>query len=93
LIYGCTAAPSAKDWNTTNNDPETVTFSWEVSTISVDVPGMKPTAHIVIDSTLVDATALQKLEDALYGTESEEAHLPLPEEIASIFKSTKTVEA
>ena len=33
---------------------EAITFSWELTTTPVEVPGMKPTASITIDSTKVD---------------------------------------
>jgi hypothetical protein len=39
---------------------------------------------VTIDSTKVDATKLKALEDVLYGSESEEARLPLPDEIATL---------
>lgn len=86
LIYGALAAPSEKAYSTINDSPEAITFSWEVSTTPVEVPGMKPTACITIDSTKVDKGKLKQLEDKLYGTESSgEATLPLPSEIATIF--------
>lgn len=85
LIYGALAAPSEKAYGTVNDSPEAITFSWEISTTPVDVPGMKPTACITIDSTKVDADKLAALETILYGSESEEAKLPLPEELATIF--------
>lgn len=81
LIYGCFAAPSESAHNTINDSPEATTLSWEVSTTPVNVTGMKPTASIVIDSTAADATKLAALEAVLYGSESEEARLPLPDEV------------
>lgn len=84
LIYGCLAAPSEKAYGTVNESPEAITFSWELSTTPVAVPGMKPTACITIDSTKVDSAKLKALEDALYGTSDKEAHLPLPEELATL---------
>lgn len=86
LIYGALAAPSEKAYATVNDSPEAITFSWEISTTPVEVPGLKPTAELTIDSTKVDAEKLKKLEDILYGTEDQEARLPLPTEVAEIFK-------
>lgn len=88
LLYGCLAAPSEKGYATVNDSPEAITFSWEVKTTPVNVSGegLKPTASITIDSTKVDPVKLKKLEDMLYGTESEEAQLPLPDAVAAIFK-------
>lgn len=85
LIYGAKAAPSEKAYATVNDSPEAITFSWELSTTPVDVPNLKPTASLVIDSTKADATKLAALEAILYGSESTEARLPLPEEVARIF--------
>ena len=84
LIYGSKAAVSEKAYATVNDSPEAMTMSWECTTTPVAVPNFKPTAHIEIDSTKVDAVKLKALEDILYGTESEEAYLPLPEEVISI---------
>lgn len=86
IIYGATAAPSEKSYATINDSPEAITFSWEVNCTPVEVEGFKPTASLVIDSTKVDAEKLAALEAKLYGDESTEAMLPLPAEIAAIFK-------
>lgn len=88
IIYGALAAPSEKAYATINDSPEAITFSWEVTTTPVNVEGFKPTACITIDSTKVPAEKLKSLEDVLYGTESEEAHLPLPAEIITIIGKT-----
>lgn len=84
IIYGCLAAPSEKGYATINDSPEAITFSWEVTTTPVNVTGAKPTASITIDSTKADDTKLAALEDILYGNESEEARLPLPDEIKTL---------
>ena len=84
LVYGCTAAPSEKGYATINDSPEAITFSWEVTTTPVDVPGFKPTAHIEIDSTKVKPEDLAKIKAKLWGSASEEATLPLPNEIKTL---------
>ncbi len=84
LVYGCLAAPSERSHQTVNDSPEAETMSWEVSTTPVTVTGAKPTAHLTINSTTVTAEVLAALEAVLYGSETEEARLPLPDEIATI---------
>ena len=86
IIYGAKAAPSEKAFATINDSPEAVTFSWEVSTVPVPVEGHKPTSTLVIDSTKVDAEKLAAIEAKLFGSESEESTLPLPDEIAAMLK-------
>ena len=84
LIYGATAAPSEKAYNTINEDPEAITFSWELSTTPVNVTGHKPTASLTIDSTKADPTKLAELVKILFGETETEPRLPLPDEIAQL---------
>lgn len=84
IIYGALAAPSEKAYATINDSPEAITFSWGISTTPVNVTGYQPTASVTIDSTKVNAEKLTALEDILYGSASEEARLPLPNEIATL---------
>ena len=93
LIYGCLAAPSEKAYNTINDSPEAITFSWEVSTTPVSVKGFKPTSQITIDSTKIaegKKAKLTELEDILYGKDGDggsatDPRLPLPDEVATLF--------
>lgn len=84
LVYNCLAAPSQKAYNTINDSPEAITFSWEISTTPVEVTGFKPTAQITIDSTKADATKLAALEAILYGSAEIEPRLPLPDEVKTL---------
>ena len=89
LIYGCKASPSERQYQTINDSPEAITFSWEITTIPINVSGHKPVSCITIDSTKADATKLGNLEKILYGTpasgndEAVDARLPLPDEVIS----------
>lgn len=85
LIYGAIAKPSEKAYQTINDSPEAITFSWELATTPVLVTGKKPTASLVIDSTKANAATLQALEDILFGTLGADPRLPLPDEIAALF--------
>lgn len=86
MIYGALAAPSEKGYQTINDSPEAITFSWELSTTPVNVEGFKPTASLTIDSTKADPSKLAALEKILYGDTNPEAEarLPLPDEIATL---------
>lgn len=86
IIYGAQASPSEKSYETINDSPDAITFSWELNTTPVPVTGHKPTASIVIDSTKCDAAKLTTLEEILYGTAGQsgtDARLPLPAEVIS----------
>ena len=78
---------------TVNDSPEPINPSWEITTTPVDVPGYKPTARLIITSTKVDPAKLKALEDILYGTEDQDARLPLPEEVIQLLKPSEAVTA
>lgn len=91
IIYGALAAPSEKAYETINDTPEAITFSWEISTTPVNVNGSKPTSTIVIDSTKANPEKLAALEVILFGADAPngegtgtDPRLPLPDEIATL---------
>lgn len=88
LVYGAKASPSERSYASVNDSPEALELSWECTTTPVAVKGHKPSAHIEIDSTKIDADKLTKIEDMLYGKDGGEpatdARLPLPDEIIQI---------
>ena len=92
LVYGALAAPSEKNRQTINEDPETTTMSWEISTTPVEVDGFEPTSHLEIDSTTADPEKLAALETILYGKDPTtlegpdgvDPRLPLPDEVATL---------
>lgn len=89
LVYGAKAAPSEKAYNTINDSPEAITFSWEITTTPVNVEGFKPTAHIEFDSTVLSEAQMAAIEALVYGSEAEgsNAKLPLPSEIKTALQS------
>lgn len=93
IIYGALAAPSERAYNSVNDSPEAATLSWELSTTPVSIAGFKPTAHLEIDSTKVETTKMAALEAILYGSESTEARLPLPNEIVTLLKGEEDPDA
>lgn len=84
LVYGALAKPSSKAYKTASDTPEAITMSWELTTTPVAVTGMKPAAHLEIDSTKTDSTKLAALEKILYGTADVEPRLPLPDEVKTL---------
>lgn len=84
LVYGAMASPSERSYATVNESPEAMTLSWEFTTTPINVEGFKPTAHVEIDSTKIDAEKLKSLEAILYGSEEAEARMPLPDELVEL---------
>lgn len=93
LLYGGSASPSERAYETVNDSPDAITFSFEISTTPIPLSGkdpstgkpFKPVSIIIIDSTEADPDTLKKLEDILQGTEDTEPRLPLPDEVYQLF--------
>ena len=84
LVYGALASPTERAYATVNDSPEAITMSWEFSTTPVTVKGFEPTSLVTIDSTKVNAEKLAAFEAIIYGSEEQEARLPLPDEVATL---------
>ena len=85
IVYNATASPSERSYETINDSPDAITFSWEVTTTAVPVNGYKPISTITIDSTKADATKLDNLEAILYGGKNTDPTLPDPATVLSTF--------
>lgn len=86
LVYNMTVSPSERSYQTHNDSPDAVTFSWEfeATPVNTGVDGLKPTATIDIDSRKVPKEKLTKIENKLYGDETDGPTLLLPKDIKAI---------
>lgn len=89
LVYNCKASPSERTFNTVNDSPEAIEFSWSISTTketvgSITVGGTttayKPIAMITIDSrefkTSAQKAALKAFEEQLWGRDADATATP-----------------
>lgn len=78
FIYNAKVAPSERSYETINENPNALLFSWGFSTVPVDVTtdGFLPTAYVVIDSTKIDAAKLAAIKKIVYGDEEVDPSLP-----------------
>lgn len=89
IIYGCKCSPSEKNYQTINDSPDAITFSWEVNSTPVNVTNHKPTSCLVIDTTKISEAALTAIEDALYGKNGEDTaatdpKILMPDEVIAL---------
>lgn len=85
IVYNALAGPSTRNYKTTNNSPEAMELSWDITTIPEYLSTFRPTAHFVVDSTKADPIALGYLESILYGTTQLDPRLPTPTELKNLF--------
>lgn len=88
LVYNALAAPSEKTFDTLGDAPEAIAFSWDFTTTPIVVaPGIKPMAHITIDSTRISPLMLRLIEQKLYGTSSTPPTFMLPQDIITLYET------
>ena len=88
LVYGAKVSPSSRERNTVNDTPAGVELAWDFTTTPIAIPGADPSAHLVIDSTKIEADKLKAIEELIYGTEAGTTNpkMPTPQAIIDILK-------
>lgn len=94
IIYGAKVAPTERSYETVNNDPNAITFSWAFTTTPAEVTtdGFKPTAYISVDSTKVTPEIFQSVVDAVYGTAEKEPTLPSIDDLITLVSTGAVAE-
>lgn len=93
ILWGCTASPSEKAYQTINDSPEAITFSWEISSTPLPCGDFKPTAYMEIDCKKANETDLAALKSMLYGTAGSggnDPYLPMPADVVSRMSTTNS---
>lgn len=84
ILYGLTATPAPVTAKTMDSNVNPIEFSWDFTGIpqGTDVL-IRPTAHLMFDTTKVNAALLATLTDLLYGTSSAASLLPALSDITT----------
>lgn len=85
LIYNVTAIPQQQTFTTLTAEPSVTEFEWSITAVPEEIPGFRPTAHLVIETANMDPWLLEDIEKILYGTSFADASLvPMSELVAYI---------
>ena len=85
LVYNALAAPTSRSYETTADTVEALTFTWALTATPVFLLGLKPSAHIIIDTATATPALITELENTLYGTAISSPRLPTPAELVALF--------
>lgn len=85
LVYNALARPAARSNSSIGSSVSPNVLSWSISTTPPLTPGLRPTSHWIVDSTLTDPLVLEELESLLYGTDITNASIPSPAELITLF--------
>lgn len=93
LVYNALATPSVRTYTSIDPSNSYTAMSWDISTTPLPflvspltASPLRPSAHVVLDSTKVDAALLAQIESILYGSDLYGPRLLLPSEILDIFE-------
>lgn len=92
LVYNALASPTAYSNASMGDSTTPNALSWAITTTPPRIPGYKPTAHLVVDSTKTPATILAMLENVLYGTELESPRIPSIDELFTLFSDYQQIQ-
>lgn len=85
FVYNAMANPQDFTNATVAGDTTLTPMGWELNTIPLILPGLRPSAHFSIDSRRVPDSVNTRVEAMLFGTSTADPRLPLPTEIASLY--------
>lgn len=86
LLYGISAEVSPVSSKSLSATPEEASFSWKLTSIPIVLERYRSLSHFILDSTKLSADIMYALETILYGSDSQPARLPSPNEIISIIR-------
>lgn len=91
VVYNALAAPSASQYKTIGSETDPTNFSWDLTTLPQEIPGGRPSSHIVILVDETNAGVVPELEALLYGDDENDPSLPSPQAIYDIFDAHATL--
>lgn len=70
VVYNLVATPSNRTYQTISDQPDALELSWEIAATPEFIPGHRPTAHLIFDTTKLNPYFVRDLETLLYGSET-----------------------
>lgn len=85
ILYNVLLKPGSDKYQTLSDNSNALAFGWDFTTLPVDIPWGRPSAHLVIMVDYAQPGALSALEDVIYGNAVNAPSLPDPMTIYNIF--------
>jgi hypothetical protein len=84
LVYNLAVVPDDKAFSTRSDSVDLAEFGWKLTAVPEAVPGFRPTAHAIIDSTQIHPYLLAELEEILYGSDAVDPSMPPLADLSSL---------
>lgn len=85
IIYNAIAIETTNEYVSYGSSITPTEFSWNINTVPVNIQDLRPSSHIIIDSTKTNSETMAIIEDILYGNDVENSRLPDINELITIF--------
>lgn len=82
LVYNAIARMSSVSYT----QSDTASFSFDISTRPLPIPGGISSAHLIVDVPVAYSWTVAEFEDVLYGSDTNSSRLPTPQEVFDIFE-------
>jgi len=90
VVYNSTISPSDHSFETINDNPDAIEFSWDYESTPVamtSVPGVKAVSTLEFDSRKLTDKQMKAVENTLYGSDNAEPTLPTPDALRTVVTS------
>jgi hypothetical protein len=87
LLYNAVATVSDKEHETLSNSINPTDFSWSLKATPIVFPGIRPTPHFIVDASALAPDILLRLENVIYGDDTQVAHLPTLGELLALLSA------
>lgn len=89
LVYNAFFVPAQRTHSSMNDKgTDALSLSWNVSTTPIPLEDLRPSAHMIVDTSMAYPSTVEALENMLYGSEQASAFLPQPNEVMNLFQSS-----
>lgn len=85
LLYNLMAEPKETAHNTLSDSFDISEFGWDIHSIPMIYPGIRPTSHFIIDSSKTQRYFIDMIEAELYGNDQQNPTLPSMKRLREIF--------
>jgi len=91
IVYNALVKKPDRQLSTVAANVSPSIFSWNLQASAINIPGARPSSHLIVDTADSSPELVAIVEGWLYGTVSTEPRLPDPEEFVDIFEAATTL--
>lgn len=88
LVYNAIVTLTSRQYTTLDADAQAMALTWDFATVPEFVPTGEAASHLIIDSSVAYPWVLDSIEDALYGSATNDSNMPGMLEVVAMFENS-----